>query len=114
MGFDPERRRVVLFGGVYETNNPNVPAADRARSFCDTWGFDGRVWSRINDGPCVTNRTAAGSIVYDTRRRALLLLDGPPSPPRDMMPRPLRMWRLSGDAWELVDTTGPRRGGGSS
>jgi hypothetical protein len=107
MGFDPGRRQVVLFGGVRVNRAPDVPAQERESPLCDTWGFDGRQWTLIDDGPCVTDRSGATSIVYDERRARLLLVDGPPQP-GDSASRPLRLWQLAEERWAIVDAAGPR------
>ena len=106
MGYDPSNRRLMLFGGwqLY----PQAGAG--FRMFCDTWGFDGRRWSLLADGPCVTTRVRNNSLVYDSRRGAMLLVDGTPEVPGDSV-RPLRLWRWSGNGWALLDSLGPRRAG---
>jgi hypothetical protein len=99
IAYDREQRQVMLFGGAVD---------DTAR--CDTWSFDGTKWNRLNDSPCVTNRSAGASLVYHDRLRSMLLVDGPPSPPRDLTLRPLRLWRWSSNQWVLADSSGPRQG----
>jgi hypothetical protein len=108
MGFDPAGRRFILFGGINENAVSGGSSDQQSSSLCDTWAFEGTAWTLLNDGPCVTDRTAPAKIIYDTRRQSLLLLDGQPSPPRDLALRPLRLWRLSGTTWQLVNATGPR------
>src|SRR5688572_4191370 len=106
MGYDPDTRQLFLFGGWL--GNPWSGGA--FTPFCDTWTFDGRRWTRRNNGSCVTDRVRNNSLVYDARRRAMLLVDGTPEiPPADT--RRLRLWRWSNDSWVLVDSSGPRRGG---
>jgi hypothetical protein len=107
MTYDPRSRRVVLFGGAFE--DETKPPAERTRLRCDTWAFDGARWTRLADGPCVTDRPAATSLVHDTRDQSILLLEGPTSPPADTVARPLRIWRLRNNGWTLVDSSGPRR-----
>ena len=105
LGYDPSQRKLVMFGGWM--GNPRTP---EFRLFCDTWTFDGRRWERVSDGPCITDRVRNNSIVYDVRRRALYLLDGTPEVDPDTL-RPLRIWRWAGNAWVIVDSSGPGRGG---
>lgn len=106
MGYDPDTRQLFLFGGWL--GNPWSGGA--FTPFCDTWTFDGKRWTRRNDDSCVTDRVRNNSLVYDARRRAMLLVDGTPEiPPADT--RRLRLWRWSNDSWVLVDSSGPRRSG---
>ena len=106
MGYDPSSRRLIMFGGwrSYPRN------ADAFKMFCDTWAFDGTRWTQVNDDSCITTRVRNNSFVYDTRRQALLLLDGTPELEPDTL-LPLRIWRWSENRWTLVDSLGPRRGG---
>jgi hypothetical protein len=104
MAYDPSRRRIVLFGGQ-PRRSPNGP-----RRLCDTWTFDGGQWALDNDAPCVTDRVANSSLAYDGRRRTMLLVDGTMIG-RDTVLRPMRIWRWTQAAWQLVDSAGPRRTG---
>lgn len=106
MAYDPGRHRVVMFGGQSRV-------AGRGPGLCDTWTFDGRRWERDNDAPCVTDKVINSSLVYDTRRRVMLLVDGT-TIGRDTVTRPMRIWRWTRDAWQLVDSAGPRRVGFSN
>jgi hypothetical protein len=106
MGYDPSGRRLLLFGGWLQY--PRAPSG--FQMFCDTWAFDGGRWSRLSDGPCFTTRVRNNSLVYDTRRRSMLLVDGTPEIPGDSV-RALRLWRWAGSQWSLVDSLGPRRSG---
>jgi hypothetical protein len=105
MGYDPERRRMLLFGGW---ERPAVRGGASSR-LCDTWAYDGRRWERVDDGPCVTDRVRNNGIVYDTRRRELLLLDG--TPELGVPVRPMRLWRWGDRGWVPLDSLGPRRTG---
>jgi hypothetical protein len=110
MAFDAERRRVVLFGGLLESRDTTRPAAERVRRLCDTWALEDRAWRRLDDGAsCPTDRVAAASLVWDTRARALLLVDAPATGPTDTVVRPLRLWRLLSGGWAPEDSSGPRR-----
>jgi hypothetical protein len=104
MGYHPANRRLLFFGGW--RGYPQAPAG--FRMFCDTWAFDGRRWAQLADGPCMTTRVRNNSLVYDVRRRAMLLVDGTPEVPGDSA-RPARLWRWSETGWTLVDSLGPRR-----
>jgi hypothetical protein len=106
MGYDPERRRLFMFGGW----RGQPWSAGTFTPHCDTWTFDGRRWTRVGDGPCITDRVRNNSLVYDARRRVMLLVDGTPEIP-PAATRPLRLWRWSSDSWQLVDSAGPRRRG---
>lgn len=67
MAFDPDRKRIVLFGG-YEI---------RAKSYAptgDTWEYDGSTWNLINqEGPSKRNGAA---ISYDKSRNVIVLFGG--------------------------------------
>ena len=102
LGYDPERRALVLFGG---TNGPQ-------RLLCDTWTMQGDVWRRTESSPCITDRVRNASLVHDTKARRMLLVDGPAIAGDE--PRPLRIWRRDDDNWTLVDDRGPRRVGFSA
>ena len=101
LGFDPATRLVVLFGG---TTSP--PPGTR---LCDTWTYDGAAWTKHEQASCPTDRARNASIVHDSRRGQLLLLDGPAIEDEEL--RRLRLWRWSGERWTLVDESGPRRAG---
>ena len=103
MAYDPLGRRVLLHGGAIE------PAGVPEQRYCDTWALDHHGWSQIADAPCGDRRSTAATMVYDPRERSVLLLEGPISPPADTVVRPLRLWRLRGDRWLPVDSSGPRR-----
>jgi CubicO group peptidase (beta-lactamase class C family) len=63
MAYDPERERIVLFGG--RTHDSNLG---------DTWEYDGRSWTKIDvEGPPARNGHA---MVYDPRAKAMLLFGG--------------------------------------
>jgi hypothetical protein len=101
LGFDPSARRVMLFGG---TTSP--PPGSR---LCDTWSYDGSAWTKHDRASCPTDRVRNSSLVYDSRRGHLLLLDGPAIADDEL--RPLRLWRWTDQTWTLVDERGPRRAG---
>ncbi|WP_110173566.1 hypothetical protein [Luteitalea pratensis] len=100
LAFDPDRKRVVLYGGM--TSPP-------PSSLCDTWEYDGTTWREISTGPCSGQRSRNASLVFDTRRRHLLLLDGPAIGGDQM--RAGRLWAWQHEQWRLIDANGPRRTG---
>lgn len=61
----------------------------------------------------MTDKVINSSLVYDTRRRVMLLVDGT-TIGGDTVTRPMRVWRWTRDAWQLVDSAGPRRVGFSN
>ena len=103
MGFHPAERRVYLFGGTF---------SPRAQGLCDTWAFDGTTWARAADSVCVTDRVRNAALVFEARAGRMLLVDGPAIAGDSA--RALRLWRLAGRAWELVESLGPRRTGFSA
>jgi hypothetical protein len=100
LAFDPDRKRVVLFGGM-----TSPPATSR----CDTWDYDGSSWTELRADPCTGQRSVNPSLVFDTRRRQLLLFEGPAIGGDDV--RPGRLWAWQQEQWRLVDANGPRRTG---
>jgi hypothetical protein len=105
MAYDPVNRQVVLHGGFRLGT-----ARGEDGQLCDTWTLRGSGWSRVSDGPCLTSRWPSFSLVYSTRERAMLLVDGP-AVGRDTALRPMRIWKWTEHEWRLVDSTGPRRVG---
>jgi hypothetical protein len=101
MGYDPERRMIVMFGG--RRSGPRGEAVPR---LCDTWAYNGKGWSHAGAATCVSTRLGA-NIVHDPVRRVLMLLEG--AAPVGTPMRPLRMWRWHQNNWMLVDSAGPRR-----
>ena len=100
LAFDPDRKRVVLYGGM-----TSPPATSR----CDTWEYDGSAWTELRDDPCAGQRSVNASLVFDTRRRQLLLLEGPAIGGDSV--RYGRLWAWHQSQWRLVDANGPRRTG---
>ncbi|HTU60404.1 MAG TPA: kelch repeat-containing protein, partial [Polyangiales bacterium] len=68
LAFDPERGRVVLFGGVFHAGNRRGPLAD-------TWEWDGSAWTQIISASSPLPRLAH-SMVYDSERKRVLLFGG--------------------------------------
>lgn len=102
MAYDRANRRVVLFGGM---SGPST-------RHCDTWTYSDSRWTRAAAGACITDRGVNASLVFDSRRRRMLLADGPAI--ANETPRPLRLWEWKQDAWALVDSAGPQRVGFSA
>ena len=97
MAYHPDRREVFLAGGMRV-----VPGKEE--SLCDAWQYNGRRWSPLESGPCGASGT---TLVFDTRRRWMLWVDGNSIEPGGSTER-LRLWRWTPDAWVLVDPEGPR------
>jgi hypothetical protein len=100
LAFDPERKRVVLYGGM--TSPPPT-------SRCDPWEYDGAAWTQVGADPCTGQRSVNASLVFDTHRRQLLLLEGPAIGGDEV--RHARLWAWQDERWQLVDVNGPRRTG---
>jgi hypothetical protein len=90
MGYDPKRKRVVLFGGCVA----EVP------SFVydgGTWEWDGVAWAQVADmGP---SARARGAIAYDARNECFVLFGGGASLGDT--------WRWDGNEWSQVADIGP-------
>src|SRR5688572_30652473 len=69
-----------------------------------TTARDGRGSTRA---PCFTDRTRNASLIFDSRKRRMLLAEGPAV--ADETARRLRLWEWKDDAWVLIDSLGPRR-----
>jgi hypothetical protein len=68
MGYDRNRRRLVLFGG-------HRMLAGRRERFADTWEWDGQRWIEVaTAGPSARNGAA---LAYDERRDRIVLFGGP-------------------------------------
>ncbi|MBI2396151.1 MAG: hypothetical protein HYV09_41695, partial [Deltaproteobacteria bacterium] len=89
--FDPDRSRVVLFGG-----------SSGGVALGDTWEFSGSAWSQVaTTGPLP--RYAAG-LAYDRVRKKTVLFGGRPAsggPFGDT-------WEWDGASWTQTATTGPQ------
>lgn len=90
MAFDPNRQRVVLFGGNILNN----------QLLKDTWEWNGEDWTQVEDiGPSARSGHA---MAYDTARSRLVLFGGNTGAAdvRDT-------WEWDGTAWTQVQDTGP-------
>src|SRR5262249_6647649 len=73
MAFDSARKRLVVFGGMYE-----VPAAERRPRVNpvrgDTWKWDGEKWEQVaTDGP---SARCVNAMVYDAKRKKIVMFGG--------------------------------------
>jgi cysteine-rich repeat protein len=68
MAYDPVRKRVVLFGGVYESSLVS-------RELDDTWEWDGATWTKVEPTGAPPAR-ASHSLAYDPGRGAIVLFGG--------------------------------------
>jgi len=105
MAYDPTMRGIVMHGGF----RLDAPRGSDPQ-LCDTWLFRRGIWLGTSTEPCVTNRWRNWSLVYSSRMKAMLLVDGP-ALPGDTALRPLRIWKWGSQRWQLVDSAGPRRVG---
>ncbi len=100
MVFDRSRQSIVLFGGIPGDRSTPWPS--------DTWELRASGWSRIaTEGPAGRGRTA---LVYDTKRRHVVLFGGVGGEPAPGQPQPFfnDTWVFEGAAWRKVADGGPR------
>jgi hypothetical protein len=91
MVYDPDRRRIVLFGG----------RVSREQLGIDTWEYDGTAWRRFEvPGP---GGRAHFPMVYDTVRKRVLLFGGMDSESRARND----LWAWDGHAWTKLAEGGP-------
>lgn len=91
MAYDPDRRRLVLFGG----------RVTRDRLGADTWEYDGVAWRRF-DGPGPGGR-AHFPMAYDNARHRVLLFGGMNQQSRATAD----LWAWDGRAWQKLSEGGP-------
>jgi hypothetical protein len=99
MAYDASRGRTVLFGGGLFPRRPGPWPTD-------TWEWDGERWAQVaTDGPA--GRVAA--MVYDSKRREVVLFGGVgPSPgPGQPQPNFNDTWVWNGRAWRMASAAGP-------
>lgn len=93
MAYDPERKCIVLFGGIYFDSDRKIVRLG------DTWEFNGSDWTKVSTGgPTPRSGTA---LVYSYPLKKIILLGGPISLKND--PRyngPL--WTWDGKTWEKL------------
>jgi hypothetical protein len=92
LAFDPERGRVVLFGGNYDNGTSTGPLAD-------TWEWDGSTWTQIITAAAPSPRSAH-SMVYDSARKRVLLFGGEaPNNASTTVTRFADLWSWDGTNW---------------
>jgi hypothetical protein len=100
MAYDSARGRTVLFGGgLFPRQAGPWPT--------DTWEWDGTRWSRVDTaGP--VGRIAA--MVYDSRRREMVMFGGVGQSPGAGQPQPNfgDTWTWNGQTWRKAAEGGPR------
>ena len=100
MVYDEDRGTVLMFGGI---------AGDRSSPWpSDTWELRPDGWTRIAaEGPEGRGRTA---MVYDGRRRHVVLFGGVGGSPAEGQPQPWfgDTWIRERSGWRKVADTGPR------
>jgi hypothetical protein len=90
MAYDESRKRVLLFGGVDNTN----------MMFSDTWEWDGASWRQLQaTGP---SPRAGHSLVYDAARRRVVMYGG-----GDSQSALDELWEWNGVAWTARAAAGP-------
>ena len=90
MAYDPDRRRIVLFGG-----DAGVPSSE----FGDTWEWDGVDWTRLAPAGSPSPRTAH-AMYYDPQRREVMLYGGSQSGASAR-----GWWGFDGQAWRAATTS---------
>lgn len=96
MVWDPERKRVLLFGGLLSD------AADPRAG--ETWAWDGERWERLAvEGPPARYDF---ELVWSSQQNRAILYAGQPAAehgtPR-LLPEPLRdAWSFDGSSWEQI------------
>src|SRR5262249_13159272 len=83
---DPDRDRLVLFGGQEPVADPKA----RAKSLRDTWEWEGQIWAKVS-GTGPTER-AHFALAYDNARRETLLFGGGPGD----------FWKWDGSTWRTI------------
>lgn len=86
--YDPQRERVVMFGGGTQ---PSVPVMD------DTWEYDGTTWTQVDDATGPVAR-AAGCMAYGGPGVGTLLFGG-----GDWDPYHDDTWAWDGQSWTDLD-----------
>lgn len=98
--YDPDRETVLMFGGILGDRTAPWPS--------DTWELRPDGWTRVaTDGPEGRGRAA---MVYDSRRRQVVLFGGVGAPPGPGQPQPFfnDTWIWERGAWRKVADGGPR------
>ena len=103
LAYDPERQRVVLFGGFALKRD----AAGRMSSphVAETWEWDGSGWTQRKLARKPSPRRVPGAMVYDPRRRAIVLFGG------NQERRHLNdVWSYDGSSWTSLPARNPPQG----
>jgi hypothetical protein len=96
MVWDPQRRRIVLFGGL---------ATDQAGSgLADTWEWDGTTWAEVRTAHAPSPRGIHGAIAYDASRRKVVIRGGGTLPGQTLF---ADTWTYDGSDWVEIQGTGP-------
>ena len=96
---DDERGNVLLFGGIPENRSDRWPT--------DTWRLETGGWRQVaTEGPSGRARTA---LVYDSRRRQVVLFGGVGEEPAPRAPQPFYgdTWIWEGERWRKAAGEGP-------
>ena len=100
MVYDENRGSVLLFGGIPGDRSTPWPS--------DTWELRGEGWIRIaTEGPAGRGRSA---LVYDTKRRQVVLFGGVGAAPAPGQPQPFfdDTWVWKENGWRKMTASGPR------
>jgi Galactose oxidase, central domain len=101
MAYDAARATTVRYGGAIRL------AAGGFAWPTTTWGWDGRTWTTLaTDGPV---GRAASHMVFDSRRREIVLFGGQGAAPVAGQPQPVfgDTWLWNGRAWRQASVVGP-------
>ena len=94
LGYDPARKRLVLFGGRSMTRDRQM------HFFRDTWEWDGTVWTQVDSsGPAPRIH---GAIAYDAGRKGIVVHSGGGA--NDLL---RDTWLWNGSRWDSLRVVGP-------
>ena len=82
--YDPDRKKVVLFGGTDVT---------RATRYADTWEYDGTSWAKITPSGAAPTARHSHALVYDSIRKVTVLYGG------EAISTPDIQWDWDGTSW---------------
>ena len=97
VAFDPERQRLVVFGGVTSAGT----------YLAETWAWDGRGWTTLAETASSPGPRHAHAMGYDATRHRVVLFGGA-FESRDTTIPPARRERALCDVWWLEDATWTR------
>src|SRR5712672_3217409 len=99
MAFDPRRRRIVMFGGLYQ--QPIISEHFPPGRLGDTWEYDGMQWSqRSNVGP---SPRSGAAMTYDPVLQRVLLYGG--NAYYNALSN--ETWAWDGASWTMLNVAGP-------